>query len=550
MALKNKYQRQKEQYSTDGGITWLDVTPPNYRKGNVIEMGSDDCNTVEWIEVAGSWFCIGTDTVTRWVIATNEYMCSNGNKYQKEKEQISYDNGVTWSDTGNARTGSLIEADSEDCNYANQYLTFVALEDGTFSFTKSYIQYSLDGGSTWTTLSANTQTPTVTTGNKILWKGTLTPTGSGIGTFNSTGRFDVEGNSMSLLYGDNFVGQTVLTGTDYTFYHLFNNNNNLINANNLRLPATTLTDYCYEGMFKDCTSLTTAPDLPATTLNSWCYYGMFNGCSSLPNAPVLPATTMKYHCYAGMFGGCTSLVTAPSLPATTLSENCYWGMFNGCTSLINTPVLSANTLAAECYRSMFEGCTSLVTAPSLPATTLAGGCYIRMFWSCTSLVTAPSLPATTLADNCYSNMFNGCTSLTTAPALPANKMEYGCYQQMFEGCTSLVNVPNILPATTLDTYCYYRMFYGCTSLVTAPSLPATTLTYRCYKEMFYGCISLNYIKALFKTTPSGSSPYYYTQNWVYNVADYGTFVKNSAATWDVSGNNGIPYGWTIQTASE
>ena len=109
MALKNKYQRQKEQYSTDGGITWLDVAPPNYRKGNVIEMGSDDCNTIEWIEVADSWFCIGTDTVTRWVIATNEYMCSNGNKYQKEKEQISYDNGVTWSDTGNARTGSLIE---------------------------------------------------------------------------------------------------------------------------------------------------------------------------------------------------------------------------------------------------------------------------------------------------------------------------------------------------------------------------------------------------------------------------------------------------------
>lgn len=29
----------------------------------------------------------------------------------------------------------------------------------------------------------------------------------------------------------------------------------------------------------------------------------------------------------------------------------------------------------------------------------------------------------------------------------------------------------------------------------------------------------------------------------------GTFVKNSAATWNVTGVNGIPNGWTITTAS-
>ena len=29
----------------------------------------------------------------------------------------------------------------------------------------------------------------------------------------------------------------------------------------------------------------------------------------------------------------------------------------------------------------------------------------------------------------------------------------------------------------------------------------------------------------------------------------GTFVKNSAATWNVTGVNGIPSGWTITTAS-
>jgi hypothetical protein len=63
--------------------------------------------------------------------------------------------------------------------------------------------------------------------------------------------------------------------------------------------------------------------------------------------------------------------------------------------------------------------------------------------------------------------------------------------------------------------------------------------------MFQGCTSLNYIKAMFTTTPSTT----YTNNWVQGVASTGTFVKNSAATWDVRGTSGIPTGWTVENAS-
>jgi hypothetical protein len=49
---------------------------------------------------------------------------------------------------------------------------------------------------------------------------------------------------------------------------------------------------------------------------------------------------------------------------------------------------------------------------------------------------------------------------------------------------------------------------------------------------------------MFTTTPSTS----YTNNWVDGVASTGTFVKNRAATWDVGGVNGIPTGWTVETA--
>jgi hypothetical protein len=118
---------------------------------------------------------------------------------------------------------------------------------------------------------------------------------------------------------------------------------------------------------------------------------------------------------------------------------------------------------------------------------------------------------------------------------------------MFAGCTNLTTAPE-LPATTLATGCYYSMFNGCSSLTAAPVLPATVLVKECYRNMFYGCANLNYIKAMFTTDPSSSYPNYYTYDWVNGVASSGTFVKNSAATWNATGIHGIPSGWTVQTA--
>ena len=97
--------------------------------------------------------------------------------------------------------------------------------------------------------------------------------------------------------------------------------------------STTLTDCALRCLFKDCTSLTTTPELHATELWNWCYSYMFYNCTSLVQAPALPATTLHMSCYFGMFQGCTSLVTAPELPATTLAQWCYRNMFDGCSKL-------------------------------------------------------------------------------------------------------------------------------------------------------------------------------------------------------------------------
>ena len=483
------------------------------------------CNMNSWTSgidgIPSGWTVNNLYSDTREVLVSGGYICENGNKYEKYSVQ-GLCNG-TWQDSGAFVKGDLIESGSSDCDLKKEYLTFIPVSaDTTFKFSQSGLSYSVNNGSTWKSLAANTNTPSVSAGNKILFRGTLTPSSSspyGIGTFSSSSEFDVEGNIMSLLYNSNFSGQTSLSGKDYAFYDLFSGNTNVKNVENLVLPPTTLADYCYSNMFRGCTSLTTTPILSGITLATSCYQYMFRGCTSLTTAPsVLLATTMAHQCYYGMFYGCSGLTTAPELPATTLAYGCYGWMFYGCTSLTTAPVLSASTLATACYGNMFSNCTNLTTAPQLSATGLASSCYGAMFSNCTSLTTTPELPATTLAEYCYSSMFDGCSGLTTAP---------------------------VLSATTLANYCYQQMFKGCISLTTAPVLSATTLISHCYYYMFSGCTSLNTVTCL----ATDISAQYCTYAWLRNVSSSGTFTKAASMTSWGSGDSGIPNGWTVQDAT-
>lgn len=193
--------------------------------------------------------------------------------------------------------------------------------------------------------------------------------------------------------------------------------------------------------------------------------------------------------------------------------------------------------------SIFYG-EDFIGKDRFPVNSYYRACCARLF-SGAQIVSAKRLilPIKLDAYNIYSEMFKNNYYLIEVPELSSTELEAGCYKGMFEGCTSLTEAPE-LPATELTSSCYNSMFKGCTSLTTAPELPATTLAASSYHQMFYGCSNLNYIKALFTTTPGGP-----TIDWVNGVAAAGTFIKNSLATWNVTGNNGIPSGWTVETAS-
>ena len=168
------------------------------------------------------------------------------------------------------------------------YLSFIGNEDFTLktgNTTKNWdgmLEYSTDK-STWNTWDG---TEISSSGNTLYLRG--------------TGNTKITGNSNNYRF--------VFTGTSALKIACEGNIESLLDCRTVKdggHPA--MADFCYQYIFQNCTSLTTAPSLPATTLVINCYAYMFQGCTSLTTAPALPATTLARYCYSGMFYGCKKI---------------------------------------------------------------------------------------------------------------------------------------------------------------------------------------------------------------------------------------------------
>lgn len=402
-----KYQKTKKQQSTDGGRTWTDVNPPEYSTGAVIERDSPDCGgsclpfleyccgrgshsdcDIQLESASGSrvydtmYICgesdigyevyvknrsglpswlnvrvyredVGFETLEENIGATRYFTVELESNHSSSQRRCTEGNLNSYCTTASVVVKQLGGSDY----YSNQYLTLVARGSGAFKKVghSGTFQYSKDGGSTWSNATSAT-TISVNNGDRVMFKGTLVPN-SGVGRFSANTQFEAEGNPMSLLYGDNFIGQTSLSGKNTALGRLFEDCSGLTSVENLKLVATTLSYACYYNMFYGCSSLTTVPSglLPSTTLANRCYANMFSECTSLTTAPSLLATTLAEGCYSQMFLSCSSLTTAPNLLATTLVEKCYEGMFYDCSSLNFVRCLATNISATECtYNWVFN----------------------------------------------------------------------------------------------------------------------------------------------------------------------------------------------------
>lgn len=149
----------------------------------------------------------------------------------------------------------------------------------------------------------------------------------------STNNVELSGNIMSLVDEENFATITTMEGA--SFAGLFAGNDYpggtfIINASGLLLPATTLSENCYSGMFAGCAELNDTPvELPALTLAPGCYSNMFEGCDKISDAPHLPATELVDRCYASMFYQCGTLQNVTCLATTINGTDCTTDWLNG-----------------------------------------------------------------------------------------------------------------------------------------------------------------------------------------------------------------------------
>jgi len=174
----------------------------------------------------------------------------------------------------------------------------------------------------------------------------------------STNHTELHGNIMSLVDEYNFATATSMERA--SFAGLFSGDGFpggtfIINASGLLLPATTLSENCYSGMFAGCAELTDTPvELPALTLAPGCYSNMFEGCDKLSDAPHLPAPELVEGCYANMFDGCGSINAVTCLATTIPGSNCTTDWLNG----VDNQGTFTKAKGASCWSSGINGIPS------------------------------------------------------------------------------------------------------------------------------------------------------------------------------------------------
>ena len=237
------------------------------------------------------------------------------------------------------------------CLTAKQASTTVSLKKKSSSMSDVDLEYSTDKRN-WTKYSWDPETGEGTSislsavGDKVYFRGDNTTFSTGSSAyfrFVISGKADPSGNVMSLLDKSCELLEIPDTG-GRMFYQLFAGADSMTTGtiediSGLRLPATVLASYCYGSMFVFQNNLVNgAVELPALTMKDNCYRGMFQECSSLLYPPELPATHLAQGCYSNMLQYCTSLTKAPKLPATVLATDCYKQMFRNDQSLAEIEV--------------------------------------------------------------------------------------------------------------------------------------------------------------------------------------------------------------------
>ena len=209
-------------------------------------------------------------------------------------------------------------------DYSQIPLTFEIISGGTIVWERyagssdeaRTIQYRKNDGE-WTSITSNTGTSkpyvNVLPGDKLEFKGTNRTyhNGNAYNRFVGSATFKAYGNILSLIYGDNFLGETELPSTatsQNNFDSLFWTNTGITDASNIIMPQNTKNS-CYNRMFEDCSNLEKAPTLPASQLEPFSYKYMFANCKKLSYVKCLATNMTASDCTANWLSSVASTGT-------------------------------------------------------------------------------------------------------------------------------------------------------------------------------------------------------------------------------------------------
>lgn len=397
-----------------------------------------------------------------------------------------------------------------------------AITDITIRFTNNF-EYNSGVSFYWNQYEANTELE-LGAGLDLMIRSELVPTSeNGIGTFDIDGEFSISGD-ITYLLNDNEL-------TAYAFKNLFNGCDTLMDASQLLLPDTT-EQSCYEGMFKNCTSIEIAPTLLATSLSTDCYKEMFYGCSSL-NEIIIKSEDLLGEDYSynwvygvaqeGTFKPVTGIEHETGVhgcPTNWEVSSDYINMYFTIESLQdsnqikmqrsktpNNPTLSYSLDDGETWTTttisdtvtfgtintgqkiIFKGNNTMLAIAWDAYNYFTATKQFKVYGNIMSLFNGDDFKTNYEFDNSSTHQCAGLfrtTYLVDASnlILPASTLYTSSYNGMFRGATALQHGPQMLATTPTGTENCSSMFEGCINLEEPIEINFTTLCQQCCYRMF------------------------------------------------------------------
>jgi hypothetical protein len=307
----------------DSSITWTASTNDSWLSLSTLTGAGDGSVTVTYTE--NETFQSRTGTVT---FTSSEGDVLTFTIEQEQKPVLVYDHPIYRS--GNLvkkmyRSGEIIyvrlNPASEEpepptpTGYSDMYLTMEIMSAGSLKWytqnnnSQKTIEYKKNDGE-WTQItSTNAGTlVSVAVGDIIQLRGDNAQYAPADGRCScwcgTTATYKLYGNIMSLIDSTGFT--TLSSFTQQNVFMNFFNSGGCIDAENLILPATALTNYCYQGMLAQSANLKVGPLLPVETLVQGCYAYLFYHSYQINNIRCLATNISASNCLQEWVNGAPS----------------------------------------------------------------------------------------------------------------------------------------------------------------------------------------------------------------------------------------------------